>query len=357
MVRFFCAIFPCKMLFTLLGWLILSVGLLACYAGLFLYEDEEGRLQNRVERLWVAIHERSSAGRTSAFFGNIAGVVTRGFNRFFGQKLISFQLVGVSTCCSFATMFLLAFVAFVAKEVGVFGPSPPLPPGVSMMRLSTTVLVTGLVFSLLAVLPSMFPSRWAVALSMIPAGFCGCGFLYMMITHLSTPPKRWSFFWALYLSLGSDILLLVLVRFTVRWVSAKTSVLRIAVTLLMQAGVVYCLVFVPFAISEAARKVMTLEEFKQSTSLMSLNEMGVLNIFTGIVSSVFLLTLIFVLLHRVTWPILSRLFYPLARYEVVRSPKIMFRMGTACVLLAVSLLHPGIVRSSAEWLVKLLKEL
>lgn len=339
---------------TLLGWLILSVGLLAYYAGLFLYKDEQGTLQNRIDTMWVAIDDRSSAGKTSAFFGSIAGIITRGFNRFFGQRLMSFQFVGVSTCCSLATMFLFAFVAFVAKERGVFGPPPPLPPGVSMMRLFTTVLVTGLVFSLLAVLPSLFPSRWAVALSMIPAGFFGWGFLYMVIAHLWTN-KGWSLFGGLLLSLLSDILLLVLIRFTVRWVSAKTSVWRIAVTLLMQAGIVYFLVLVPFVISAVVREEITLEEFRQSTTLMTLTEMGVLNISTGIASSVFLLTLIFVLLHRITWPILSRLFYPLAGYEVVRTPKIMFRMGTACVLLALSLFHPGVVKSCAEFLVKLLK--
>lgn len=62
----------------------------------------------------------------------------------------------------------------------------------------------------------------------------------------------------------SDVLPFILVRFTVRWVSAKTSAWRIVVTLLMQPGIVYFLVLVPFAIP-AAREEMTLEEFRQST--------------------------------------------------------------------------------------------
>ena len=212
-------------------------------------------------------------------------------------------------------------------------------------------LVAGLIFSLLAVLPSIFPSRWAVTLSMTPAVFFGATFLYITKAHLWTP-KRWSLLGGLLLSLLSDILLLVLVRFTVRWVSAKTNIWRIAATLLMQAGIVYFLVLVPLEIPATAAEEMTLEEFRQSITLMTLTEMGGLNIFTGIASSVFLLALIFVLLHRVIWPILSRLLYPLARYEVVRNPKIMLRVGTACLLLSLPLMHEGAVKNFIKWLAK-----
>ena len=331
---------------TSLGWLILFIGFLAYYAAFFLREGEEGRLQNRIEKLWVTIDDRSSVGRTSALFSNVAKIVTRGFNRLFGRRLISFQFIGVSTCCSFATLCLFVVLAVVLMKREFFG---PLPPDLSKMLpfLEHTFLIVGVIFSLLAVLPSTLPSRWAIALSMIPAVFFGATFLYMTKAHLWTP-KRWSVLGGLLLSLLSDILLLVLVRFTVRWVSAKTSVWRIAVTLLLQAGIIYFLVFVPFSIPQA----LPFEDFRQSTTLMTLSEMGGLNIFTGIASSVFLLTLIFVLLHRITWPILSRLFYPLARYEVVRNPKIMFRMGTACLLLALPLMHEGAVKSFVRWLAK-----
>ncbi len=337
------------MLLTFLGWLILFVGFVAFCAAFLMFEDEEGRWQNRIEKLWVTIDDRSSGSRTATFFGKVASIVTRGFDRIFGQKLLSFQFVGVSTCCSLAVLTLFAFLIFVALQRGVFGPPPP-DLSQSLPFLEVFFLIAALMFSLLAALPSIFPSRWAVALSMIPAFLYGVTFLYLTKTHLWTP-KRLAFPIAMLLSLLSDVLLLALVRFTIRWISAKATAGRIAVTLLIQVAIVYFLVLIPFAIPEALAIEDSIEDFRQSTTPMALTGMGGLNIFTGLASSVFLLALLFVLLHRITWPILSRLVYPLARYEVVRNQKVMLRVGTVCLVLALPLLNES-ARSFIGWLLK-----
>jgi len=212
-------------------------------------------------------------------------------------------------------------------------------------------LISGLTFCLLAVLPSIFPSRWAGALSIIPAVFFGATFLYMTKAHLWTT-KRSAFLIAILLSLLSDVLLLALIRFTIRWISAKTTVWRITVTVLMQAAIVYFLVLVPFAIPQALASEDSIPDLRQSATLMALTVMGGLNIFTGIASSVFLLTLLFVLLHRIMWPILSRLFYPLARHGIFRNRKVLLRVGIACLLFVLPL-H-SVAKSFFEWLAKAL---
>ncbi len=124
---------------------------------------------------------------------------------------------------------------------------------------------------MLGTLPSISPSRWSVALSMLPALFFGACLALIIGTHAITQ-RRLAFFVALILSLLSDVLLLVLIRFTVRWVLAKTSVLRTAVTLLIQVAVVYFLVLVPFGITAAYPK-----DFQQSVLLQTLGIMGGLN--------------------------------------------------------------------------------
>src|SRR4051794_22204896 len=97
---------------TLLIMRILAalVGVAAMYAAFFMYEDEEGKWQNRIEQLWIGINdlERTMGSRTAAIFNRVAAIVTRTIDRVVGKKLLSFQLIGVSTCFSFAALFLYA---------------------------------------------------------------------------------------------------------------------------------------------------------------------------------------------------------------------------------------------------------
>jgi hypothetical protein len=61
---------------------------------------------------------------------------------------------------------------------------------------------------------------------------------------------------------------------------------------------------------------------------------AIFNLFTGLASCLFLLMLLFVLLHKVIWPVLGRLFYSLARHQVIRNRKIMASTGTGCFIFA-----------------------
>jgi hypothetical protein len=82
---------------------------------------------------------------------------------------------------------------------------------------------------------------------------------------------------------------------------------------------------------------------------MALVMMGSLNIFTALASSVFLLSLLLLLLHRALWPVLGRILYPLARHQVIRSRKVMVALGTACFSLAFPLM-PAAIKNILHWL-------
>jgi hypothetical protein len=73
------------------------------------------------------------------------------------------------------------------------------------------------------------------------------------------------------------------------------------------------------------------------------------NVFTGLASSAFLLILLFVLLHKAIWPVLGKLFYALARHEVIRNRKIMASVGTGCFVFAWPLMSKPLV-SVLRWL-------
>src|SRR5271169_480300 len=103
------------MLVKALRLIAVPVAMLAYYAAFFMCDTEEGGWQSRTEKLWVDIDDRArlSGTKTVALFNAVAGVVTRGFNRVLGRKLLSFQLVGVSSSYSFAGLFLFFGCALI----------------------------------------------------------------------------------------------------------------------------------------------------------------------------------------------------------------------------------------------------
>jgi hypothetical protein len=83
-------------------------GVLLLYAALFLYENEQGEIQNKLEEWWVRLVDRQSGAlsRHTAFMQEVANLATRGFDRVFGEKLVSPQAVGVSVCYSIGSCLL-----------------------------------------------------------------------------------------------------------------------------------------------------------------------------------------------------------------------------------------------------------
>jgi hypothetical protein len=144
----------------------------------------------------------------------------------------------------------------------------------------------------------------------------------------------------------SDVLMLALVRYTVRRVSKLPSVLRVSLAVLVQLAIIISLVVVPI---QGSGQLMV--KFGNRLGFKAMLWIGIFNLFTGLAASAFLLVLFVVLLHRVTWPILGRLIYPLARHEVVRNHLVMAGIGTACFVFAFPLM-PSSIRGILEWLAK-----
>jgi hypothetical protein len=337
------------MLLTVLRILAVPTGCLTYYIAFFMYENEEGKWQNRMENLWVTIHDREeiTGSKLLAFFNKISVVVTQGFDWIFGPRLFSLRAVGVSTSYSLAGLFLSGFFAFTILLWMNNPLDAPLPEElVKHWRLVEAVcLLTIAFFSLLALLPSLSPSRWFGRLSLFPAFFFGIGLLLALIERRHT----WRIATvsaALLVSFLADIFLVALVRFTVRWILAKTSVSRIALAVLIQLGVIILITLAPFTIGTGL-----IETFGPRPAFIGVMMVALLNTFAGLISFLFVLVLFFALLHKIIWPVLGRLFYPLARYQLVRNSKIMAGIGTACFIFAFPVL-PDTVKSILAWAAK-----
>jgi hypothetical protein len=157
------------MILTILRCLAFLGGSLAYYIAFFMYEDGEGKLQNRMEQLWIAVNDKKkiTGSMASALFNKVASVVARAFDRVFGSKLISLQLVGVSVCYALAGLFLfLPIFMWILIQLG--GATMPAETQTRQTFIFVgKVLVTGgLILLTLGSLPALKKSSITVGLSL-----------------------------------------------------------------------------------------------------------------------------------------------------------------------------------------------
>ncbi len=343
------------MLITALRVLAVPIGLMFFYT-CFLYEDEEGRLQNRIEDMWVSINDKAkiSGNKTSVLFEKVAGLVTRVFDRVLGKRLISLQLVGVSSSAGFASLFLAigvaCLLAFYLIVLGGASLSENVLKGTAVLFiLGLATLFISFLCLALAAMPSLWPSPWGVGLSLIPISLVSYGVIRLMLIHALFNIQTEMLIAALIVSVLADVFLLAVVRLTVRRVSAQTNTINITIAILAQTTIIILFVVGPF---QTGLHLMATAGNKPTGPSMFAIYVAVFNAFTGLACCLFIFLLLFLLLHKSIWPIFSRFLYPLARYRVILRHGLMASIGGVCILFAVPLAWKPFVRNMMGWLPK-----
>lgn len=338
--------------YVLLKIVLLGVGSFALYVSVFLHEDQEGHLQNRIQELSNAIQEREkrSGSRLEAFFGRVADAVSRAFDRVFGKKLLSIRMVGVSTS--------LAFSGACLATVGVFGfllnrivrlPSSPdlLKFGGALLLLSIFLLILGLVLFVIAFLPTILPYTVIDIITLVP--ILTVTYITINVIRHHGPAQyvqnQAEIYTALIASTATDVALLVGIRKSIRWISEQVRPLRVLLVILGQIALV--IVFVWFPQHEAGNLMV---QYKWKLLPNFLLMISAFNVFTTIAASAFTVTLLIVLLHRVYWPVVERFFYQIARYKLVRNHVAMASLGAGCFVVVFPSLR-GIIGAILAWLI------
>ena len=85
-----------------------SAGALLIGLALFLYEAEEGKIENALERWWVRIRDlhTRTVTREAAFVRVVTEITLKVFSLIFGQSLFGLRAVVASICYSTAGLFL-----------------------------------------------------------------------------------------------------------------------------------------------------------------------------------------------------------------------------------------------------------
>lgn len=303
------------------------LGFLAYYLAFFMYEDEEGVLHNRIERLWIAISDRAlqTGSQSVALFTKVADVVTDVYNRIYGHHLLSLRMIGSST--SYSLGFLIIFIGLL----GLFDEQQSVLNG----ELQYVIPALAGICIISAILPSAFPSRWSVAISLLPLILILLYF-WADISHKTAankvPENTIILAVSMFFSICSDLLLIVIVRSLVRYISVNIAIGRIILAILMQIVIGLILVFGPITV----RIYLQLENEVNTGALLSrsLNIIAGFNLFTSLLCFVFVFVLLFITIHWLIWPLLGRLIYPLARFEFIRNRKALATTGTVCLMFA-----------------------
>ena len=340
------------MLLTVYRAALLLVGATAFYIALFLHEDEEGRIHDRLERLWVAIDDRrhTTGSKATAVFNKVGEAVSKAFDRVLGKRLFSVQMLGVSTSLALAGFFLACGFLFGFLLRRLYGlPTLPsnLPASItaSLLLITMFCLVIGFVLLVIASLPSLLPSQLARFVSTTPAVLT----IYAAIRSLQQHKHMGHLLiilTALAVSTAVDIGLLVLVRRSIRWISNAVqpplSMFAIAFSHLLVALMV---LWLPV---HASGVIALRYGWKLPSEFLI--ALGCFNIFTALAASAFTLTLVAVLVHRLFWPFTERLFYQVVRYRVVRNHTAMASLGAACCVLAFPSIR-GLAMGILGWLI------
>jgi hypothetical protein len=307
------------------GRLIAAVIACICfYVAFFMYEDEEGNWQNRLEEVWIQIDDRARLieARTFAVFNRVAALLVDITDWIFGKRLFSFRTVTASINLSLAFMLMaLATVVLLLDS--------------TMLLEAVPVFCVGLGLLVLVFLPAVFPTKWTLAISSAP----------IIVFALRIPRFRpygnltMDKFWEIMLlsivySLISDIFAITIIRSLFRVISWTTSTFRMikAVSILFAVPIV----IVAFPMLGILIVLMLPGNYDRTQILGAASLIGfALNVSTFVycVGPVALLAAI--VLHRMLWPTLGRGTYAALRYRLLSNKK--FLLGLGCLLMSIAL--------------------
>jgi len=329
------------LLLKLLG--ILS-GLFFAYVAVFVYEDKEKRIQSVLETLWLKVHflQEQALSIHTAFMRVVAGVLTKIFDRIFGDKLFSLRSVAVSLCYAVAA-FAFTFFLFSWGYEG----------NAEAMRDFFTAFLYGAVLGTIPIFlrKSKWVKAWLGFLLLYVAYDIIGPFLLMSVVILSLVKDAglalfpWIIIGGLLFSFSFFILFVGITRYLARRVAQSESFLRIAFftalncipLLLLLVTWVLFLFYLGHA-GPVTRSGNASIDWSTGTTMVLL--IGVFSaLMTNFVfvcsTTLFMLLVATMLAHRIIWPLLARPTYALQRLGIAKRKKLCGSLSGSLLFLSI----------------------
>lgn len=324
-----------------------AVGLILIYASIFLKEDEEGTVQNRLE-LWlemIRLRREKSLSHVVALMNAVAVFTGRIFDKLFGKKLFSIRSFGASMCYSLGSIVVFRDVIGI-PFVGYFVFWAP-------FTLAWLVL-----FYQLATMPDVILSKLAlrfwftsICIAIVGIMFLGEQFelshwgdewfnVFSQRTNWGTVAEAVSSpLVVLFGSFVCDIFFIVFTRWMLKRIAATTRIDTILFLLLLNLATCIILIGPGFIDTSLVKPQL---RFWVETQIKLL---GQFNFLDAVVGGLFVLILSGVFLHRLLWPFLERPLYSLHRFGVIKNKKLLWTLGIAL------LIGPAADVSFARWII------
>ena len=291
-------------------------GPVACvcfYVAFFLYEDQEGIWQNRIDSLWIAVYDRAKITKntSTALLNTVGKVMSRFCDRLFGDDAYSLKAAVVSINLSLAGLCIPLPHLFVPFDSYTGTPA-------------LALLVFGVMFTTLAILPAISKSQFIIVwsgfgpmLAVIP--------IAMSLTDEFGIGRLLS--GAILLSIAADFVAISVVRRMFKAISSTVDGARVFQLSSYCFGLALFVEVFPLWLENrfyVPKHPINPQPFREDLVGM----ISQMNIPTFVLCISPILILIVAGLSRVFWPIVSKALYPLSRFAIVKNRKFLIATGS-----------------------------
>ncbi len=309
------------------------------YAAVFLYEDEERKIQNKLEEYWLKVDDSrirysSAAGR---FIRSVASLTTRLLNRLFGPRFVSFQALFMSAClaiastCVFLTLGEVLFLILYSRF--------ELIPHIFLVR--SCFIASVIAFAALPLLIRPAALRPYLSLALLIAAI-----IAMPLIPQSTAGWAHTFyprlpveeggefqqqvglasdyviaFVTLVIALVSSTIFLILTRYLLRWVASSRHAFLSCMVLVFNLALSVALVVVPPGVLGQFHDPIF--DPIQPAGL----DIGGSNLGNAVAACLFFGAGLLFGLHHLFWPVISRAVYAMQGIGIARRRKLFSSIG------------------------------
>lgn len=321
--------------------LLIARGLIICIAGLliyialFMYEDEKGRLQNRLEELWIRIDDRQRAAvaRHIAFLKAVLGLLNRGLDTLFGAKIFSLRSIAVTFCYSQASLLLL-----LPHTLGDFDAK------VSLRAAAYFAFLVILGTSSIMIKGKKALAIWSCSIIAIGTGALLRSLAWVFNGDLgwSTTDVSWSLSseaaaWILTIfaaGIACDVLFIALNRALIRFTARLNGSVQIIAMLLVNCAIA-TVYMAPYWLWPLKIVTRLSPMYYQVANLTAAT-----NLITSLLACSIILVMVIALLHRVSWSLVSRPIYAISQFKVARKPALLLFTSTLLLAWAIPAWEP-----------------
>jgi hypothetical protein len=310
-----------------------ACGLVLATIALFLTENEEGELQNRLEVLWIRVDDLSKTAMTkeAALVQQASKMLSTALDRLFGARLLSWNAIATSVGFSIASLYLclyfsagprfhhsgLAFFLFIASIVIAIAPG--------RWRYASFVWI------FVAYIEVFIQEVWDW--DEYSEKYSSSGLFlwdYVRNPYIARSKIPYVIFGTVVGGVVSDLLIIILLR----WLLSKASELRSTWKLIGFVLLESCMgliivtpLLLPYRLYSAENNVF------RTVSILALAMAGS-NVITASACLLIVVLLALALLHRATWRVLSRPIYAAQRHGLVSHPGFLAKVSGICLLFA-----------------------